>query len=77
MPTVQKYTVKKVGTFGDIAAWSLQGQKTVTGGEGGIILTDDKNCLIEHSCKVITISVQKVKSTNQMIYINIILLVWD
>lgn len=34
---------KKVGTFGDIAAWSLQGQKTVTGGEGGIILTDDKN----------------------------------
>lgn len=33
---------KKVGTFGDIAAWSLQGQKTVTGGEGGIILTDDK-----------------------------------
>ncbi len=33
---------EKVGTFGDIAAWSLQGQKTVTGGEGGIILTDNK-----------------------------------
>ncbi len=33
---------KKVGTFGDIAAWSLQGQKTITGGEGGIILTDNK-----------------------------------
>lgn len=33
---------KKVGTFGDIAAWSLQGQKTITGGEGGIILTDSK-----------------------------------
>lgn len=33
---------KKVGTFGHIAAWSLQGQKTITGGEGGIILTDDK-----------------------------------
>lgn len=33
---------KKVGTFGDISAWSLQGQKTITGGEGGIILTDNK-----------------------------------
>lgn len=33
---------KKVGTFGDAAAWSFQGQKTVTGGEGGIILTDDQ-----------------------------------
>ncbi|KAL8840978.1 MAG: hypothetical protein Q9176_003550, partial [Flavoplaca citrina] len=28
-----------VGTFGNGAAWSLQGQKTVTGGEGGIALT--------------------------------------
>jgi dTDP-4-amino-4,6-dideoxygalactose transaminase len=30
---------KMVGTFGDGAAWSLQGQKIVTGGEGGIVLT--------------------------------------
>ena len=28
-----------VGTFGDGAAWSLQGQKVVSGGEGGIVLT--------------------------------------
>ncbi|KAL9621333.1 MAG: hypothetical protein Q9160_004224 [Pyrenula sp. 1 TL-2023] len=28
-----------VGTFGDGAAWSLQGQKILTGGEGGIVLT--------------------------------------
>jgi len=28
-----------VGTFGDGAAWSLQGQKVVSGGEGGIALT--------------------------------------
>lgn len=28
-----------VGTFGDGAAWSLQGQKIITGGEGGIMLT--------------------------------------
>ena len=27
------------GTFGDGAAWSLQGQKIVSGGEGGIVLT--------------------------------------
>ena len=28
-----------VGTFGDAAAWSLQGQKSISGGEGGITLT--------------------------------------
>ena len=31
---------QKVGTFGTAAAWSLQGQKIVSGGEGGILLTD-------------------------------------
>ena len=30
---------KNVGTFGDAAAWSLQGQKIISGGEGGITLT--------------------------------------
>lgn len=30
---------QKVGTFGDAAAWSLQGQKIITGGEGGILYT--------------------------------------
>lgn len=34
------YQGKKVGTFGEAAAWSLQGQKIITGGEGGIMLTD-------------------------------------
>ncbi len=29
---------KPLGSFGDIAIWSLQGQKIITGGEGGIIL---------------------------------------
>lgn len=28
-----------VGTFGDGAAWSLQGQKIISGGEGGVVLT--------------------------------------
>lgn len=31
----------RVGSIGDAAAWSLQGQKVVSGGEGGIMLTDD------------------------------------
>ena len=30
-----------VGAFGDAAAFSLQGQKTLTGGEGGFLLTDN------------------------------------
>lgn len=30
-----------VGTFGTVAAFSLQAQKTVTGGEGGVLLTDE------------------------------------
>ena len=31
---------QKVGSFGTAAAWSLQGQKIISGGEGGILLTD-------------------------------------
>lgn len=34
------YNGRKVGSFGHASAFSLQGQKTVTGGEGGILLTD-------------------------------------
>lgn len=33
---------KKVGSFGHMSSWSLQGQKIITGGEGGIMLTDDR-----------------------------------
>jgi len=32
---------KKVGSFGTASAASLQGQKLITGGEGGVLLTDD------------------------------------
>jgi len=34
-----KIEKRYVGTFGDAAAWSLQGQKIISGGEGGITLT--------------------------------------
>jgi perosamine synthetase len=34
---------KPIGSFGDIAAFSLQGQKIITGGEGGIIITNNRD----------------------------------
>ena len=54
------YKGRKVGTFGTAAAWSLQGQKLVTGGEGGIVCTNDRDlferCLLvghyNKRCKV-------------------------
>jgi dTDP-4-amino-4,6-dideoxygalactose transaminase len=41
-----EYKNKRVGSFGDAAAWSLQGQKNITGGEGGILLTNDQDIYI-------------------------------
>lgn len=41
-----RYKNKLVGTFGDGAAWSLQGQKNITGGEGGIVLTNNQEIYI-------------------------------
>ncbi len=35
-----EYHGRKVGTLGDAAACSLQGQKTITGGEGGFFISD-------------------------------------
>lgn len=37
-----RYKGKPTGSFGDIAAWSLQGPKNVSGGEGGIMLTNNE-----------------------------------
>lgn len=37
------YKGKPVGTFGTVGAFSLQGQKIITGGEGGIIITNDRD----------------------------------
>lgn len=36
------YKGRLVGTFGEAAAWSLQTQKLVAAGEGGIMLTSDR-----------------------------------
>ncbi len=37
-----RYEGKHVGTFGDIACFSFFGNKTITTGEGGMVMTDDK-----------------------------------
>jgi len=37
-----RYKNQVVGSFGDIAAWSLQGPKNVSGGEGGILATNSE-----------------------------------
>lgn len=37
-----EYCGRKVGSFGDIAAFSFFGNKTITCGEGGMIVTNDK-----------------------------------
>ncbi|MBU4347184.1 DegT/DnrJ/EryC1/StrS family aminotransferase [Patescibacteria group bacterium] len=37
-----EYKGKKLGSFGDLSAWSLQGQKILTGGEGGVLTTNNK-----------------------------------
>jgi perosamine synthetase len=36
-----KYKGKNVGTFGDISIYSFFGNKTITTGEGGMVITDD------------------------------------
>ena len=38
-----EYKGKKVGSFGDIACFSFFGNKTITCGEGGMVMTNDKN----------------------------------
>ncbi len=36
------YHGKKVGTFGDVAMFSLQGSKVMTAGEGGVLVTNNR-----------------------------------
>ena len=43
------YDGKKIGSFGDISCFSLQGNKSVAAGEGGISLTNDKELFLKMS----------------------------
>ena len=38
------YKGKKVGSFGDVGCFSLQGSKVLSAGEGGILVTNSKEC---------------------------------
>ena len=38
------YRGRKVGTIGDVGCFSLQGSKTLPAGEGGILITNDREC---------------------------------
>lgn len=38
-----RYQGKLAGTWGDAAVWSLGGQKIITGGEGGVMSTDNED----------------------------------
>jgi dTDP-4-amino-4,6-dideoxygalactose transaminase len=40
-----KYKEKKIGSFGDIVCFSFDGIKNITSGEGGCVVTGDKNIL--------------------------------
>jgi dTDP-4-amino-4,6-dideoxygalactose transaminase len=48
------YKDEKVGTFGDVAVFSLQQSKHITAGEGGFLITDDaeiyKHALLYSNC---------------------------
>jgi dTDP-4-amino-4,6-dideoxygalactose transaminase len=44
-----QYRGRHVGTLGTVGCWSLQGSKTVSAGEGGVIATDDIN-VFERAC---------------------------
>ncbi len=46
-----EYKGKRVGSFGDIACFSFFGNKTITTGEGGMVLTNDQT-LYERSCRL-------------------------
>ena len=43
------YNKKRIGSFGDISIFSLQGGKSVAAGEGGIALTDNKEYFLRMS----------------------------
>ena len=40
-----KYNSKRIGSFGDISCFSFDGIKNITSGEGGCIVSSDKNVI--------------------------------
>ncbi|HDB1440022.1 TPA: DegT/DnrJ/EryC1/StrS aminotransferase family protein [Vibrio cholerae] len=54
------YKNKHVGTFGDVATFSFFGNKTITTGEGGMVVSKDKN-VHDLACHLKSQGVSKVK----------------
>ena len=44
-----EYKGKRVGTYGDVGAWSLNYYKTISSGEGGMVFTNDRD-IYERAC---------------------------
>ena len=42
-----KYKGKMIGSWGDAAAWSMQAHKTLSGGEAGVLATDNKDIYLK------------------------------
>lgn len=53
-----KYNSKKIGSFGDITCFSFDGIKNITSGEGGCVVTNDKN-VINRICDSRLLGVEK------------------
>lgn len=45
-----RYKGKALGTIGDLGAFSLQLEKNVTSGEGGLVVTDDESLFLRAAC---------------------------
>jgi 8-amino-3,8-dideoxy-alpha-D-manno-octulosonate transaminase len=45
-----RYKGRALGSIGDMGAFSLQLEKNVTSGEGGLVLTDDENLYLRAAC---------------------------
>jgi 8-amino-3,8-dideoxy-alpha-D-manno-octulosonate transaminase len=45
-----RYKDRPLGTIGDLGAFSLQLEKNVTSGEGGLLLTDDESLFLRAAC---------------------------
>ncbi len=44
-----QYRGRRVGTYGDVGAWSLNYYKTISSGEGGLVFTNDRD-IYERAC---------------------------
>lgn len=62
-----EYDGKKVGTFGHISTFSFYGNKTITTGEGGMVVSDDRS-LID---KVFLLKMQGVSPTKRYWHIEV------